>query len=100
MALPTLYGIGVGRVPGAVLASLWFVVQNLPREPWLTHAQPGFCVTGVESVGSRVAGWLWAGQQFLNALLPRGTEYAFKSAGSFKYFMQRRRENLDRKSVV
>lgn len=70
MALPTLYGIGVGRVPGAVLASLWFVVQNLPREPWLTHAQPGFCVTGVESVGSRVAGWLWAGQQFLNALLP------------------------------
>lgn len=44
--------------------------------------------------GSRAAGWLWAGQHFLSALLHRGTEYALKSAASFKYFMQRRRENL------
>lgn len=30
MALPALYRMGVGRVPGAVLAFLWFVIQNLP----------------------------------------------------------------------
>lgn len=87
--------MGVGREPGDVLAFLWFVIQNLPwslRSP--TPSQGLVWLEWSQWAAGRVAGSGQAEQQFLNALLPCGTESAFKSAGAFKYFMQRRRENL------
>lgn len=69
---------------------------NLPPGPWLPQSQPGYYAWSGESTGGRQGRWWVLGQCSIpecpdSLMVPRTL---FKSAGSFKYFMQRRRENL------
>lgn len=71
----------------------WFVIQNPQRS--LRSPSPSQGSVWLEQSQRGQGRWLaLGGAAFPNALPPRGPKSALKSAGSFKYLMQREGEKI------